>query len=555
MPFLNLFKLSEPWLTQCDAYQDPNCSTFVEAGGSSWNTREQAKLILDSNGYPRSLPDPAQGAASGTNYTSVATLVPTGLNSATPAGRFIVLYDGEGTLAYGRGASRNASLSSPGRDVIDVSTDGIQTWIQVSIKATDPNKTGNHIRNLRLLQAGGVCSNDPAAYCDPSAAQSGCASGGSCRSFEQVYPTQPFDPRFLRNLAGFKAVRFMAFQNTNDSQVELWADRTLPDDVTWVSERGDGGPVEMAVALGNQLGADIWVNMPTHADDGYVRSFATLVKNTLAASRKVYVEYSNEAWNGAFSAGSWMENQALTRWAGASDTPFGKRLQWYGMRTAQICDIWKAVWGASFSRVVCVLGAQAANPWTARQALDCPLWAAENGGASCVQHGIRALAIAPYFGYYLGLPENRTVVDAWTGQADGGLASLFAELLQGGSFVNGPAGGALEDARRQMLQYKAVAAEYGLELVAYEGGQHLAGVGAVVDDNAVTDLFVAANRDGRMGPVYSRHLNDWSAAGGGLYNLWNSVEPYSKWGAWGLLEYRDQGGAPKYDAVKSLLSP
>ncbi|MDD2769500.1 MAG: cellulose-binding protein, partial [Methylococcus sp.] len=189
-----------------------------------------------------------------------------------------------------------------------------------------------------------------------------------------------------------------------------------------------------------------------------------------------------------------------------------------------------------------------------QQALDCPLWAAENGGSACVQHNIRAIAIAPYFGYYLGLPENELSVDAWASQSDGGLTSLFGELLQGGGLSTSPVGGALEDARQQMLQNKAVASQYGVQLVAYEGGQHLVGVGAVTNNDAVSNLFQAANRDSRMGATYQQHLQEWIDAGGGLYNLWNSVGGYSKWGSWGLLEYRDQGSSPKFDAVKNFLT-
>lgn len=551
VPFVDLFKLSGPWLTQCSEGSDASCdASRFAAGASAWNTLEQDQLVLDTNGYPKSLPDSSQTSARISRFTAVATLVPTGLNRSHSSGRYIVLYDGEGTLAYGRGAVRNAAWSKPGRDVLEVMTDGAEPWFQLAIIATDPGKSGNHIRNIRVLPAGGFCSGAPTSPCGDSSA---CTGQGSCLEFEQTYLTQPFDPRFLRNLANFRAVRFMDYQNTNDSTVVRWSERTLPQARTWVSEHGDGGPAETVVALGNRLEADVWVNMPTQVDDDYVRNFAALMRSGLDKTRKVYVEYGNEAWNGAFSAGSWMEAQALVRWPRAGDTVFGKRMQWYGMRTAQVCDIWKSVWSGEAARVVCVMGSQAANVWTARQALDCPLWAAENGGKPCHKHDIQVLAIAPYFGYYLGLPEHAAEVKSWTGDSDGGAGRLFGELLRGGELSGGPPGGALEEAHRQILENKHVADEYGLELAAYEGGQHLVGVGDAGNDPAITRLFTEANRDDRMAEAYLRHLEDWSAAGGGLYNLWLSVGSYNRWGSWGLLEYRDQSGAPKYDAVRALL--
>ncbi|UQN12901.1 cellulose-binding protein [Methylococcus capsulatus] len=549
IPFVDLFKLSGPWLTQCRTGRDPGCNgQGWPPGASAWNTLEQDALVLDAAGYPKSLPDPARNDASGSRFTSVATLVPTDLNPSRPAGRFIVRYQGQGTLGYARGAVRNAVLSRPGRDVVDVTGTGGEYWFELAILATDPGGNGDHLRNIRVVPEGGTCEGQPTAFCTDTQT---CGTQRACRPFEEADPI--FDPRFLRNLAPFRAIRFMAYQNTNDSTAVGWTDRTVPDSRTWASEGGDGGPAELIPALGNRLQADVWVNMPARADDGYVRQFAMLVRRELDKDRKVYVEYGNEAWNDAFSAGRWMEVQALAKWPGAGESAYGKRLQWYGMRTAQICDIWEEVWAEEGDRVICVMGSQAANPWTARQALDCRLWRAERGGAPCYRHHVRALAIAPYFGHYLGLPEHAAVVKEWSTDPDGGLHRLFTEIFYGGELPGGPAGGALEEAKRQMQENKRLASEYGLNLVAYEGGQHLVGVGEAGTDPAITALFVAANRDERMGEAYLRHLEDWRAAGGGLYNLWNSAGPYTRWGSWGLLEYRDQPGAPKYDAVRAAM--
>ena len=554
VPFVNLMKMASPWLTQCDSHRDALCADglFVESGATAWDTKEQGKLKLDAQGSPQSLPDPSQASATSTNYTTVSSLVPTGLSAVRPSGRFIVLYDGEGTLGYGRGAVRNAALSSPGRDVIDVTSDGIQTWFQLSILATDPGKRGQHIRSLRVIPAGGVCGSDPTLSCGDQA--QACPPGDSCRSFEQTPSPPLFHPRFLKNLSPFRTIRFMAYQNTNASFVEHWDDRTQPERVTWVSEHGDGGPVEAIAALGNQLGADIWVNMPTRSNDDYVRQFATYIRDHLDARRSVYVEYSNEVWNSQFSAATWAQARGLTRWPAAKDTPFGKQLQWYGLRSAEVCDLWRTVFASGAERVRCVMGAQGANAWTARQALECPLHAAESGGQACVKHGIRGLAIAPYFGYYLGHPKHLATVKAWTTQPEGGLDNLFAELFQGGALSDAPVGGALAEAREQMHQAAAAAGAHGIDLLAYEGGQHLVGLLEVAADKAVSELFIAANRDPRMADAYRAHLADWRAAGGRLYNLWNSVGSYTQWGSWGLLEYRDQPSSPKYHAVSELIA-
>ena len=55
----------------------------------------------------------------------------------------------------------------------------------------------------------------------------------------------------------------------------------------------------------------MWVNVPLMADDDYILQFATLLKQQLDPSLAVYVEYSNEIWNGGFSQFAWNYNQAL----------------------------------------------------------------------------------------------------------------------------------------------------------------------------------------------------------------------------------------------------
>ena len=60
-------------------------------------------------------------------------------------------------------------------------------------------------------------------------------------------------------------------------------------------------------------------------------------------------------------------------------------------------------------------------------------------------------------------------------------------------------------------------------------------------------MFLQANRDPRMGNVYTRFLQDWnSATAGGLLVHFSDC-----WGVFGSLEYISQPRtqAPKYDAL------
>jgi hypothetical protein len=95
----------------------------------------------------------------------------------------------------------------------------------------------------------------------------------------------------------------------------------------------------------------------------------------------------------------------------------------------------------------------------------------------------------------------------------------------------------------------------GLVLIAYEGGQHLVGYGEAVDNQALEQLFHAANRHPRMKELYLDYLAGWRQAGGIMFVIFSSAGKYSKWGSWGLMEYHGQpvSQAPKYQAVLEFI--
>ena len=513
LSFIDAFKTSRPWITQCEQGEQADCSSE-----KAWNTQETDELDLDEHGWVRSLPNPTDKAI----YWFVGTLLFTSLNGHYPAGQYIVLYDGEGTIEYDFSAEKNDKASRPGRDVINVTPTDDPIYIKIT--ATDPNDNGNYIRNIRVILP----------------------------NHESMYQqNQVFYPNFLEQIKHFKVLRFMNWMQTNGSTEEKWQQRTTISDARWSGE-GKTAPLEVMVNLSNLNNSDPWFNMPHQADDEYIQKFASLVKTNLSPNLKVYVEYSNEVWNSMFEQSSWLEEQASKEWDQAYPDvdPYTKRLNWFGKRTAQICDIWKKVWAENSERVICVMGTQASNEWSITEILNCSLWKQE---APCYRHGINAVAIAPYFGYYLGLPEHEQIVTAWTKESDGGLTKLFQELQHGGLLNHETSGGALQDAANNIEDTANVIKTMGLDLIAYEGGQHLVGVGDVVNNEAITQLFINANRDPRMGALYTEYFNIWKAKGGKLFTNYTNCRRPTKWGSWGTLEYMDQVTSPKYEALLKFI--
>jgi hypothetical protein len=502
---VDAFKQSRAWIPQCMDV----CAPTI------WDTGESALLDLDANGWVRSIPAPSDPPT----YTSVATTMFGGAGSHYPAGQYIVLYDGEGTIVYGNDAIKNNALSTPGRDVLTVTPN---VGILLRLTATDPNHTNNYLRNIRVIVPG----------------------------FESNYATQVFHPTFLSKIEKYRVLRFMQWMNTNGSTQTSWAARALPQHARWTTQSGSGVPIEIMVALANRVSADPWFTLPHQADDSYITQFATLVRDSIAPGLSVYVEYSNEVWNGApgFNQSLWVQAQGAAKWSASPASAYTKQINWYGMRSAQMCDIWKAVWGAQSNRVICVMGAQSGNAWTASQALDCPLWT-DAGGAPCYQHGINVVAIGPYFAGYFANNTFAPQVAAWTSDPDGGLGKFFTEVITGGLLVGSPAS-ALQRVNTEVDGHVAIANARGLSVVAYEAGAHLDPLG----NATLATLFQNASRDPRMGEVYDRYLANWRAHGRQMFTHYFNVGNCFSSGCFGALEYMDETSRPKYDALMRFMN-
>jgi hypothetical protein len=256
---------------------------------------------------------------------------------------------------------------------------------------------------------------------------------------------------------------------------------------------------------------------------------------------KAYVEFSNEMWNWSFDQTRYASQQAKARW-GIGGNGY---MQWYGMRSAQTSDIWENVFGDEKHRVVSVISTQTAWQGLENAVLDSPKWVAE-GNEPPYKHGIDAYAITGYFGRELGLAENTTTVESWLTEPDGGFSKAFEQLRYGNLLQNSKSLVEVKD----LFNYHAnVARERGLQLVGYEGGQHIVGVSGVENNTALTNFFIELNRRPEMYDLYTELLNSWEDAGGTLFTHFSDISEPRKWGSWGSLEYLSQDGSPKYDAL------
>lgn len=407
-----------------------------------------------------------------------------------PAGAYTVLYEGDGRLDFGRNAK--IKEAKPGRILIEV--DSSKGGFSVQIRETNP---ADYVRNIRVIMPG----------------------------FEETWRRDPFHPDFLRRWKGFACFRFMDWMHTNGSEIESWSQRPTLRHATF-SKRGVA--LEWMIELCNRQKIDPWFCLPHLAGDDFVRRFAQMVEEQLDPALRIHIEYSNEVWNGQFPQSRYAGEQGVKLGLGPEDKPWEAGWRFTAVRSMEIFKIWEEVFGGR-ERFVRVLPSQAGNTAVSHGVL---------GFRDAAKHA-DALATAPYMPYSIGRGKNAGLGER---MKDWSVAQMLDHFEKT----------AFADSLDRMRKDKAVADEYGLKLVAYEGGQHMV---AFSKDEALvkklSDTMHACNRHPRMGDMYRRYYDEWAKLGGDVFAVFSSIGQYGDHGAWGLAEHYDSepAGYPKLDAT------
>jgi hypothetical protein len=335
--------------------------------------------------------------------------------------------------------------------------------------------------------------------------------------------TNIWNDTFISELAPYAALRFMDWGNVNHSQITSWSQRMLPTDpknaavyIDSLSPANNPGMAyEWMIDLGNRTRKDIWICLPARSDVAYATQLATLIKAKLQPGLKVYIEYSNETWNGSFGQFQYTLDQGVAQHLPGSN-------QWYqgqAFAMKQSLGIFKAfedvVGTAAMGTQVMRVFAYGGNMDTGRQALQSvyksTTWNPTN-------QKIDMLAMAPYVGS--GLDGASATI-----QSDFHRATVELESGEGGEI--GRIAFAVQDLKT-----------FGIpKLGAYEGGQHL-----LKNSQAWTS-------NPKIYDEYMYMLDRWSQ----YFTLfvhyshtgkWTNDEYESSWGA------KDHTGQPIADAHK-----
>ncbi len=394
-------------------------------------------------------------------------------------------------------------------------------------------------------------------------------------------PGATFMSDYLARLQPFSTLRFMDALNTNGNLLKNWSQRTWPSAGSRANTP-QGMAYEDVVELAKESGDDVWINVPALATDDYVCRLARLLRYgeqgdksdapcdpsapagtattaPLPHGTTVYVEYSNEIWNWGFQQvediycmvwgmpdkttdGKHCDVTAPTSAIGAAalanaslpwDTSntYDKATQFTVVLVKRVSDIFRTVFGCSSGA-----GCPVQIPLNVQAA-----YAAEvEPGLAFLKSGygsvgaVDVIAVAPYFN-----------IDS---DPDGGIEasvdSIFTDLTTNVLAARPPSteGNAIANWLAGDL---AEANEYGLPLVAYEGGQGLAG--------SSTNL-VAAQSDPRMYAAYLTYFGLWDSMVGRshLFNHYSYAGSYGTYGSWGAVVNEYDPGTQKWDALMSL---
>ena len=417
-PFINL-------INQVGGFQNFDGGTVLNTTDSNgaFVQKDFSQLFqngfLDENGYIQTIPEGSSA------LLSIQAGIPA---EANVGGRYVFLFEGEGDFSF-FGGDVIEEESEPGRYVIEINNEGLGFGLNINSV-----EEGNHLRDLVLVR-----EENEALY-----------EAGAI-----------FNPDFIEILEDVRVLRFMDWFGTNNSNISNFSDlatsdfafygipanqareteiagnlgvgdaelatlsrgfvtpvftdpitgEALRDPVTneLVVALGDGVnvdppvtpsgvPLEVMVALANQIGADPWFNIPHFATDDFVREFAEYVRDNVDPELQIHIEYSNEAWNSNFDQFHFTNDRGLEEFGDEfGDFPFSI---YYGYRSAEILSIFTEVFGEQADdRLVGVLGTQTVVTFRSQEVIQgAELFFERNDPDTQLDDVIDALGVTGYFG-------------------------------------------------------------------------------------------------------------------------------------------------------------
>jgi hypothetical protein len=484
MQFLDLMKTARPWKGHGAKERGTLSVDDLRAAG-----------YIDAAGWVTAIPPEVRSVGTVFSWGPDDP----GMQSYRP-GRYLIRYRGTGDIVL-KGDAEVIS-ARPG-EILFENRDG-KGW-RLEIERTDPARSGDYIRDISIVAE---------KHLDLHAA-------GAL-----------FNPDWLRLIQDARVLRFMDWTRTNHPAAMTWADRPAPIGPF----DGRGHPVEYMVQLANEVGADPWFTMPHLVDAEYIRGFAEYVHANLDPRLVARVEWSNEIWNWSFPQAHWLLERSKAEWGIEARRDYAAKM------AVQTALIWRDVFRDAPQRLRTVLGTHAVASGFSESLLRAQKWREQEPEAFVPPaEAFDELAVTTYFGNNLA-------------QRADGRAALLRAIQTPGTDVNAWLAGQMTDPGFDrsipaiadfLAKQKAVAEAHGLDLVLYEGGQHVhhslkaKAKGATeatpeADLEAVHAALADFVQSPEMADLYVRLWEVWAGIGDGPFMQYSDVTRAGKFGSWGL---------------------
>jgi Ca2+-binding RTX toxin-like protein len=463
--------------------------------------------IFDANGWPTELP-----VVNGVEQTLIVNVFYT---EVVPAGKYIIEWTGTGTVQ----PYQDYEVIGPNKILFDYEANyagGQSDGITVLISSTDPNNTGDYVRDIKVYD----------------------------QKFEDlVNAGERYNPEWFQKIDDFRVLRTHEWGSTNNTELVDWNPNQQSADRALWGQNETGGPFEVLVDIANQTQSDLWVTIPHMASDAFMLAAANYIKDNLDKDLRVYVEYTNEYWTEGFKQNQYIIDKGLEKFG--AGTP-NSNAQFYGARASEMAQIFYNVFGDESPRLIPTITVDDAFFATgeANLVLNTPAYVAQ-GGLSPLQAGFKFLATDGYLTWFTPDPSTEEMIDDWMTDADGGYgraAAFLIDQLNSSLLPNWQLGKTLADAN-------------GLGFGVYEGGSLL--INSTDGVNAVqkyTDFNLRFSQSEALKRVYEAELAAWKATGEGPFAVYSDVGRPGFYGDYGIWNGPDFTPEPRANAVTAFNS-
>ena len=494
--------LAEPY-----DYSPANYCYPIQFSMRTWLAQTQSSWSIPrSQGFLQEFKDGAPCLAPGVNARS---LVRHDVDGLFRKGNYHIFFEGQGNFDLEGGRLVQAL---PGHHIYHV--DGSSNTLHLVV---NQNACNDHLRNFKIVHEDDLGR----------------------------IANQQFHPDCIQYWQRFLWVRAMDLTQTNyrrvgdlrtDSSLLEWKDRTPANAYSQLLSREDpsvgqtGMAYEHLVELANSVNRDLWLNIPHHASDDFVRKLAELLKNSLNPQLEVMIEFSNELWNFAmFRQGDYAIKQGKQRGLGSNQWHAARR--YTAERIAEIAEIFADVYGAEFFSRVEMIGADQMAPEFESILLTHQV-SFQGKNYLFAQLPNTTFALAPYFERSSTAPMPSTEQE------------LEQQLRQGIKST-------VDSLKLRVAGLRSLSSA---RLITYEAGQHL------VSGNNTTlkRLYHDINQSGAMKSLYAEYLSEVrQALQGEVITHFNDFSTQSIYGSWGmlttLLAHAWHHPQPKYHAVMEFI--